>query len=188
MSGLPGGHRRRWQLCRPSGGALLSVRVTRHPFGRGSDLGASMSHYLIDRVTSLDNVEVRTPTQVVGFEADGRLQSLLVSSGEDRARSACQWTPFSSASVEAREPRPPRYRPGYGRGRLPADRKRTDYGTGMRSTGGLWRASPTSGDQPARTVCSWRRAQRLYQALRGGHRRGIDGGGPGAPPAGGGRA
>jgi thioredoxin reductase (NADPH) len=49
---------------------------------RGSDLGASMSHYLIDRVTSLDNVEVRTSTQVVGFEADGRLQSLLVSSGE----------------------------------------------------------------------------------------------------------
>ncbi len=50
---------------------------------RGSTLAASMSQYLIDRVSNLDNVDIRTSTEVVGLEADGRLHGLVVSSGED---------------------------------------------------------------------------------------------------------
>jgi thioredoxin reductase (NADPH) len=46
---------------------------------RGHDLGASMSRYLLDRVTSLENVEVRVSTEVVGVEADGRLGGLVLS-------------------------------------------------------------------------------------------------------------
>jgi thioredoxin reductase (NADPH) len=49
---------------------------------RGSDLGASMSQYLIDRVTAIPNVEVRVRTQVVGLEADDRLRAVIVRSGD----------------------------------------------------------------------------------------------------------
>src|SRR5205807_10614913 len=37
---------------------------------RGSTLAASMSQYLISKVSELDNVDVRTSTEVVGLEAD----------------------------------------------------------------------------------------------------------------------
>jgi thioredoxin reductase (NADPH) len=49
---------------------------------RGRDLGASMSHYLIDQVTAIPNVEVRVRTQVVGVEADDRLRGIIVRSGD----------------------------------------------------------------------------------------------------------
>ena len=49
---------------------------------RGHDLGASMSHYLIDQVTAIPNVEVRVRTQVVGIEADDRLRAVIVRSGD----------------------------------------------------------------------------------------------------------
>ncbi|HUE59545.1 MAG TPA: NAD(P)/FAD-dependent oxidoreductase, partial [Acidimicrobiales bacterium] len=51
---------------------------------RGNTLDSSMSQYLVDRVTNLDNVAVRTSTEIVGVEADGRLHGLVLSSGEDR--------------------------------------------------------------------------------------------------------
>lgn len=47
---------------------------------RGRDLGASMSRYLVDRLASLENVEVRTSTEVVGIEADSRLRGVQVTS------------------------------------------------------------------------------------------------------------
>jgi thioredoxin reductase (NADPH) len=47
---------------------------------RGSTLGASMSQYLVDRVKSLENVDVRTGTEIVGIEADTRLRALVLSS------------------------------------------------------------------------------------------------------------
>ena len=47
---------------------------------RGSSLESSMSQYLISQVRKLDNVEVRTGTEVVDVEADGRLRALVVSS------------------------------------------------------------------------------------------------------------
>jgi thioredoxin reductase (NADPH) len=50
---------------------------------RGSDLGTSMSQYLIDQVTAIPNVEVRTRTQVAGLEADDRLRAVLVRSGDN---------------------------------------------------------------------------------------------------------
>ena len=49
---------------------------------RGDDLGSSMSHYLIDQVTAIPNVELRVRTQVVGVEADDRLRAVIVRSGD----------------------------------------------------------------------------------------------------------
>jgi thioredoxin reductase (NADPH) len=52
---------------------------------RGRDLTASMSKYLIDALAEIPNVEVRTGTEVVDLEADGRLQKVRVMSTENRA-------------------------------------------------------------------------------------------------------
>src|SRR5580693_9446869 len=44
---------------------------------RGSDLGATMSRYLVDRINGLSNVEVLTQTEVTGLEGhDGVLQAV----------------------------------------------------------------------------------------------------------------
>lgn len=51
---------------------------------RGQHIGASMSQYLVDHISAIDNIEVRTGSQVVGVEADGRLRQLVVSSPENR--------------------------------------------------------------------------------------------------------
>ena len=50
---------------------------------RGSTLGASMSQYLVSKVSELDNVDVRTGTEVVGLEADTRLRAVLLSSHDE---------------------------------------------------------------------------------------------------------
>ena len=50
---------------------------------RGSTLGASMSQYLIAKVSELDNVDVRTRTEVVGLEADTRLRTVVLSSHDE---------------------------------------------------------------------------------------------------------
>jgi thioredoxin reductase (NADPH) len=47
---------------------------------RGSTLGASMSQYLVSKVSELDNVDVLTGTEVVGLEADTRLRAAELSS------------------------------------------------------------------------------------------------------------
>jgi thioredoxin reductase (NADPH) len=47
---------------------------------RGRTLEASMSQYLISQVKELENVDVRTNTEVVSLESDGHLQALMVSS------------------------------------------------------------------------------------------------------------
>ena len=52
---------------------------------RGENLGASMSRYLIDHISSLPNVDVRTRSQVVGVEADSCLRGLIVSAGDGAA-------------------------------------------------------------------------------------------------------
>ncbi len=49
---------------------------------RGQNLGASMSRYLVDRVTRLENVDIRTSTQVVGFEVGTHLEGIMVSPGD----------------------------------------------------------------------------------------------------------
>src|SRR6476469_1705232 len=50
---------------------------------RGSTLSASMSQYLVSKVSELDNVEVRTGTEVVGLEADTRLRAVVLSSHDE---------------------------------------------------------------------------------------------------------
>jgi thioredoxin reductase (NADPH) len=49
---------------------------------RGSDLGASMSQYLVDNLAVIPNVEVRVRTQVAEVEADDRLRALVVRAGD----------------------------------------------------------------------------------------------------------
>jgi thioredoxin reductase (NADPH) len=57
---------------------------------RGPNLERSMSHYLIERLESLDNVEVRTGTEAVGAEGDdGRLRRLSLR-GADGAESSLE--------------------------------------------------------------------------------------------------
>lgn len=53
---------------------------------RGSSLEASMSQYLISQLGKLDNVEVRTKTQVTDLESDAHLRALTVSSGGSVSR------------------------------------------------------------------------------------------------------
>ncbi|HEY2656179.1 MAG TPA: FAD-dependent oxidoreductase [Solirubrobacteraceae bacterium] len=45
---------------------------------RGDSLAKSMSHYLIEQIEALDKVEVRTRSEVVAAEGDGRLRALRV--------------------------------------------------------------------------------------------------------------
>src|SRR6478672_10541529 len=47
---------------------------------RGPTLSTSMSQYLVSKVSELDNVDVRTGTEVVGLEADGRLRAVVLAS------------------------------------------------------------------------------------------------------------
>ncbi len=53
---------------------------------RGRSLEASMSHYLISQVEKLENVDVRTNTEVVSLESDTHLRALMISSGGTVAR------------------------------------------------------------------------------------------------------
>jgi thioredoxin reductase (NADPH) len=45
---------------------------------RADSLAKSMSHYLIEQIEALPNVEVRTRSQAVGAEGDGRLRALRI--------------------------------------------------------------------------------------------------------------
>ena len=53
---------------------------------RGDSLEASMSQYLIDQVSKIPNVDIRTNSQVVDVEADTRLQAVMVASGDSVER------------------------------------------------------------------------------------------------------
>jgi thioredoxin reductase (NADPH) len=55
-------------LSRQAGRVLMLVR--------GESLEKSMSHYLIEQIAAIDNIEVRTRTEIAGAEGDGRLQAL----------------------------------------------------------------------------------------------------------------
>ena len=45
---------------------------------RGDSLARSMSHYLIEQIEALENVEVRTHAEAVAAEGDGRLRALRI--------------------------------------------------------------------------------------------------------------
>jgi thioredoxin reductase (NADPH) len=51
---------------------------------RGDSLAKSMSHYLVEQIEALSNVEVRLRTQAVGAEGDGRLRALRMRSRDGR--------------------------------------------------------------------------------------------------------
>jgi thioredoxin reductase (NADPH) len=83
--------------CRGSGVAVVgggnsagqaAVRFSRYAsrvtlLVRGSTLGASMSQYLVSKLSELDNVDVRTDTEVVGLEADTRLRAVMLSTHDE---------------------------------------------------------------------------------------------------------
>jgi thioredoxin reductase (NADPH) len=49
---------------------------------RGDSLAKSMSRYLIEQIEALDNVEVRTRSEAVAAEGDGRLRALRIRSSD----------------------------------------------------------------------------------------------------------
>jgi len=50
---------------------------------RGRAFGDSMSQYLVSKVSELENVDIRTGTEVVGLEADTRLRAAVLSSRDE---------------------------------------------------------------------------------------------------------
>jgi thioredoxin reductase (NADPH) len=48
-----------------------------------------MSHYLIEQIAALANVDVRTQTQATGAAGNGRLQRLTLQDGSELAVDAC---------------------------------------------------------------------------------------------------
>lgn len=56
--------------------AKYAARV--HLIVRGPDLAASMSHYLVDEIAALPNVEIRCSTEVVGVAGEARLERLVL--------------------------------------------------------------------------------------------------------------
>ena len=56
---------------------------------RGSDLNASMSRYLVDRIDAHKGIEVRTDTRVTGLDGDETLRSVRVTSKDDHATLPC---------------------------------------------------------------------------------------------------
>ncbi len=78
------------QACRGAGVAIVGggnsagqacLRFARYArqvtlLVRGPALGASMSQYLVDQVSAVDNIEVRTSVQVAAVDGDARLRTL----------------------------------------------------------------------------------------------------------------
>jgi thioredoxin reductase (NADPH) len=56
-----------------------------HMMVRGSDLGARMSRYLVDRIQGLDNVTVHCNAVITGLEGNGHLSGVKVSVGSSDA-------------------------------------------------------------------------------------------------------
>ncbi len=56
---------------------------------RGSDLGASMSRYLVDRVESHPQIEVLRDTRIVGLDGDGTLGQVRVAGPDGEAALSC---------------------------------------------------------------------------------------------------
>ena len=150
---------------------------------RGSTLGASMSQYLVSKVSELDNVDVRTGTEIVGLEADTRLRAVVLSSHDEAGLTRL---PLESLFVCI--------------GGVPRTRGLATAGlatddAGYILTGADVTASPGALDKWPLVACAAaardelpgflrgrRRAQRIDQALFGRNRRGINGRRVGTPP------
>src|SRR2546428_208172 len=71
----------------PRGAGRAALRFSRRArlvtvLVRGERLAASMSQYLIDRISGVGNIVVRTGVHVAAADGDGRLRELVVASGE----------------------------------------------------------------------------------------------------------
>jgi thioredoxin reductase (NADPH) len=156
---------------------------------RGRDLGASMSQYLIDQVSAIPNVDVRVRTQVAALEAGDRLRAVMMRSGD-----STKPVPLLADALFiciGGVPRTPRTDGAAGIGLVTKTAGYLMTGSDAASDPGGSRRLPEgaapAGDQSARSVRRGRRALRVGQTLRRGHRRGIDGRGARPPAAGGGR-
>jgi thioredoxin reductase (NADPH) len=57
---------------------------------RGSDLGRTMSRYLIDQIDRTDNIEVRTSTEIDELLGERALEALMVRNGNGREQLDCR--------------------------------------------------------------------------------------------------
>ncbi|MFG1696576.1 FAD-dependent oxidoreductase [Nonomuraea sp. NPDC049309] len=62
-----------------------------HLLVRGDGLEKSMSHYLIEQIAALPNIEVHLQTQVVGASGDGHLERLRLSTKGEEHEVDAQW-------------------------------------------------------------------------------------------------
>jgi thioredoxin reductase (NADPH) len=128
---------------------------------RGRSLEASMSRYLVDRISGLPNVEVLPETQVVAVEGQGGVLE------------AIRWRQLPSGEDAPADPPPV---PLHRRGAEHLVTVRLGRGAGrewIRANGRGRGAGPSgAGDEPRRRVRDRRRAVRLDEARRrGGSRR-----------------
>ena len=149
---------------------------------RGRSLEASMSKYLISQLKEVENVDVRTSTEVVGLESDTRLRALMVSSGGTVTRLSAEalfvcigGVPRTKGAANV----------GFALDGAGYVRTGTELGS---SSGELSRVAAvsstlTSRNEPAGAVRRRRCPEWVDKALRGCYRRGVHGGclGPPAP-------
>ncbi|HTE63319.1 MAG TPA: NAD(P)/FAD-dependent oxidoreductase, partial [Solirubrobacteraceae bacterium] len=78
-------------LSRQAGRVLVLVR--------GDSLEKSMSHYLIEQIAAIENIEVRTRTRVAAAEGDGQLEVLRLESpdGEEELAAAAMFVFIGAA-------------------------------------------------------------------------------------------
>jgi thioredoxin reductase (NADPH) len=56
---------------------------------RGSDLDASMSRYLVDRIDTDDRIDVRTNTKIIGLDGEESLRAVRITGGDGDAVLSC---------------------------------------------------------------------------------------------------
>ena len=97
-------HRRR-QLGRPGGGVLQRLREQGHDArARRLARASSMSHYLIEQIAALPNVEVRTGTQARRGRGQTGISAACASATPTAASPRARPTPASSSSAPRRAP------------------------------------------------------------------------------------
>ncbi|MGI5269840.1 FAD-dependent oxidoreductase [Nonomuraea sp. CA-218870] len=70
---------------------LAGFAKTVHVLVRSDGLEKSMSHYLIEQIQAIGNIEVHLETRVAGGEGDGHLQRLTLSAGGGERVVDAQW-------------------------------------------------------------------------------------------------
>ena len=136
-----------------------------HVVLRGTDLGASMSRYLVDRVQGIENVTIHCGAVVTGLEGNGHLGAVHVDAGGTSSGNIRHHSLFLFIGADANT--------DWLRGCVELDRKGFVL-TGQRAAArhrgrrslarGRPRAVPAR-DEPARRLRRRRRPERLGQAV-----------------------